>query len=270
MGLIRNFLTVIVGVLLFFSVFSINLFGILSSSLTYENVYRESSVVFEDILSEVDVNSVIEERYPEIVLFCQNNSEFVFMEGNYVFEIPCEAALEGTEAIIEEGIKSVVREIYYENYSLSPDESIDELKDSPFFLISEKMHNSTKKIFSFSIFLSVILLIALFFLVDNKSNAFLIPGIYLALTSLLFFKIDSLFSIFSEGIILKILGIFFSTSFSVSIRLLILGILLIIIAVVFKVFKLGFWISNITEKLSEKFPKKSETKTEVKQLTKKK
>jgi len=50
------------------------------------------------------------------------------------------------------------------------------------------------------------------------------------------------------------LGIFFSTAFPVSIRLLIAGILLILIAVFFKAFRVGFWISSLVEKFKEKKP----------------
>jgi len=248
MGWIRGFFTVIVGVLLFFSLFAVNLFGILSLSLTYENVYNESSVIFEDILQDLNVSSIIEERYPVIVSFCQNNSEFVFSEADYVFEIPCESVLQGTEAVIDEGVKSVVRKIYYEDYSGNASSYLDESQSAPLFLISQNAQKISNKVFYYSILASLILIILLFVIVEKKSNAFLIPGIYLVSNSLVFFKIKDIFSLYSEGIVFQFLGIFFSTAFPVSIRLLIAGILLILVAVFFKAFRVGFWISSLVEK----------------------
>ena len=260
MGWLRGFFTVIVAVLLFFSVFSLSLFGIVSTSLTYDNVYKESSVIFGDILSNVNVSLVIEKNYPMIVSFCENNSEYVFSEGGYVFDISCESVMQGTEAILEDGIKSVISKIYYDDYSIDASNYIDEPQNAPLFLISEQAHDSASRIFYYSILASLILLAALFFLVENKSNTFLIPGIYFVLNSLMFFKINNVSSLFSDGIVFKFLGIFFSTSFSVSVKLLIIGILLIVIAIVFKVFKVGFWISSVMEK----FQKRSKPEMKIK------
>jgi hypothetical protein len=255
MGWIRGFFTVVVAVLIFFSVLSLNLFGILSSSLTYENVYEESSIVFENILHDVNVDSIITSRYPLIVEFCKNNSEFVFSDSGFVFEIPCDSITEGADAVLREGIKSAIHKIYYGNYSEKVTSYLDEPQEVPLFLISEKAHNFTSKIFYYSLFFFIILFASLFFLVKNKSNTFLLPGIFMVVISLLFFKINEFFSLFSDGILFQFLGIFFSKSFPVSIRILIVGILLIIVAVVFRVFKIGFWISSFIEKMKEKLQK---------------
>lgn len=259
MGTLRNFFTVIVAVLLFFSVLSLNLFWILSSSLTYENIYETSSLVIKGILSNLNISFIMEDYSPKIIAYCQNNSEFVFSEQGYVFEIPCESALQGTDAILNEGIKNVVYQIYYKNYSFSKN-SIDELQNNPLFLISEKTHNFTNKILYFSSSIFIILFVTLFFLVDKKSNAFLIPGIYLIFSSLLFFKMDKLISKSFSEIVSQFLGIFFSTSFSVSIKLLILGIVFIFIFILLQSFKIGFWISKVMGKPNSK--KEKQTKTE--------
>jgi uncharacterized protein YneF (UPF0154 family) len=71
-----------------------------------------------------------------------------------------------------------------------------------------------------------------------------------------------LLSLFSDGIVFKVLGVFFSESFYISLKLLIAGILLIILAIVFKVFKLGFWISSMVEKVKEKMRKSQPAKEE--------
>jgi len=258
MGIIRGFFVVIVAVLLFFSVFSLNLFGILSSSLTYENVQQQAEIILGDVMNDLNVTSVIEQRYPTIVSFCLNNSEvvvnseYVFSESDYVFDIPCESALQGIDAVIDEGIKSVVHKIYYGNYSENITSYLDAPQDAPLFLISEQAQKTTSKIFYYSLLATLILMGLLFFAVEKKSNSFLISGIYFVLCSLSFMKINNLFSLFSDGILFKFMGIFFSTAFPVSIRLLIIGILLLAIAIVFKVFRVGFWISSIAEKFKGK------------------
>ncbi|MCK9568004.1 hypothetical protein M0R72_03550 [Candidatus Pacearchaeota archaeon] len=260
MGVIRGFFVVIVAVLLFFSVFSLNLFGILSSSLTYENVQEKAEIVLEDVLTDLNVTSIIEQRYPMIVSFCQNNSEvvinseYIFSDEGLVFDIPCESALQGIDVVVDEGIRSVVHKIYYGNYSENATDYLSTPQDAPLFLISEQAQILSNKAFYYSLLASLILIGLLFLLTKRKSNTFLLPGIFMVFSSLIFFKINDIFSLFSDGILFKFLGIFFSTAFPVSIRLLIAGILLILIAVFFKAFRVGFWISSLVEKFKEKKP----------------
>lgn len=264
MGGIRGFFSVIVSVILFFSILSLNLFGILSSSLTYETIQIESMGVVNTLVDDLNISSMINQYYPLILIFCQNNSEYVFSESDYVFTIPCDNVVQGPEKVLEEGIKSVIYNVYYGDYPGKIGDYLDNLQDSPFFLISQKAYFFTSKIFYYSLVLSIILLIALFFLVHNKSNAFLIPGIFVTLFSLLFLKFNVFFSKTSNGIISQFLGIFFSKSFPVSIRFLIVGIVFIVVAIVFKVFKVGFWISSFLEKFQKK------EKPEIKKISEKK
>ncbi len=268
MGGIKGFFLVIVSILLFFSIISLSLFSVLSSSLTYENVYKESSVFVGEILQDLNVNQIIEQQYPLMLLYCENNTQFVFSDSNYVFEIPCESVFQGKEAIFNEGIKSIVKDFYYKDYSENFISYLDNPQDAPLFLISEKAYNFTNKLFYSSLAISIILTLLLFFLTEKKSNTFLLPGIFFVFSSLLFFKMDSILAKFSEGIVFQFFGIFFSTTFSISIRLLIIGILLIAIAIVFKVFKVGFWISSFIEKF-KKSPQKSQEKSNVTQIKKK-
>jgi len=268
MGWIRGFFTVIISVLLFFSLFAVNLFGILSSSLTYENVYENSQIIFENILYEINISKLVTEKYPLLVLYCQNNSKVIFGEGDYVFNISCKSVMQGTEEIMQEGIESIVKKVYYGNYSENLSNYINSPQQTPFFIISEKAYNLTNKIFNYSLLLLIILIIILFFLVENKSNTFLLPGIFMTLLPLIFIKVNSFLSSNSENIIFQFMSIFFSKSFPVSIRILIVGILLIILAIIFKTFKVGFWISSFINKF-KKSPQKPQEESSVIQTKKK-
>lgn len=256
--MIRGFFVVIVAVLLFFSVFSLNLFGILSSSLTYENVQQQAEIILKDALMDLNVTSIIEQRYPMIVAFCVNNSEvvigseYIFSNEGIVFDIPCESALQGIDTVVDEGIRSVVHRIYYGNYSENITSYLDTPQDAPLFLISEKAQIFSKNTFYYSLLASLILIGLLFLLTERKSNTFLLPGIFMVLSSLIFFKINDILALFSDGMLSKFLGIFFSTSFEVSVIILIAGVLLILVAVFFKIFRIGFWISSLVQKFKGK------------------
>lgn len=234
-----------------------NLFGVLGSSLTYENVLENSHVIVEDFLFDLNVNSIIDRNYLLMQNYCVNNSEYVFSEEGYVFNIPCDAVLSGKESILDEGVKSVVHQVYYDDYSKNVTDYIKEPQTAPLSLISKDSYDYTNKVFYSSLSLSLILIIILFLLVEKKSNTFLLSGIFILICSLIFIKIEGLFSLFSDKTFFQFLGIFFSQSFSVSVKFLIFGILLIIFSVIFKIFKLGFWISSIIEKVKVKMQKPS-------------
>jgi hypothetical protein len=258
MGFIRGFLLVIVAVLLFVSFLSLNLFWSLSSSLTYDNVQQESVSIIEDVLYDnVDINKHIGEIYPVIQLYCQNNSDYVFSYEGYAFDIPCNVAMQGPEAIIEESTKDLIHGIYYADYDC---DFIDCFEDIGFkldgtyslFLISEKAHDYwTSKLYLF-ILISLILSVLVFFLVEKKTNMPILAGSLLIVSSLPFIKLDSFLNLFSDKIFVKLLNIFFSQTYCVSIQLLIMGIVLLSLGIIMKFFKVGFFISNLISKIRGK------------------
>lgn len=256
MGAIRGILLVFVVVFLFLSVLLGHLFWVLTLSLSYDNVREESSALVADFLKEINVTSAIKQAYPLISFYCQNYSEYIFNYQGYTLDIPCSIVLQGENAIIEEGVKDVVKSVYYAKYECNfldcPNKS-----QLPLFLISEKAHDFWENKFYISLVLSFILLILVFLLVEKKTNVPILIGSLLVVSSLLFIKLDSLFALFSDKIIFKILGFFLSETYFVSLKILIAGIILVVAGIILKIFKVGFFISNLISKSKEKPGKKT-------------
>jgi hypothetical protein len=199
----------------------------------------------------------VEKIYPAIQIYCKTNSNYLFTLTNYTFNISCDTALQGTNAIIEEGTKDFIHQIYYTNYNCS---FLDCFKNSeiPLFLVSEKAYSFwMDNLYLFSA-ISFILFVGLFLLVKKKANAFIILGALFIIPSILLIKIDSLFSLFSNETISKFLNIFFSQSFNIALKTLVIGIVLLILGIIFKIFKIGFFISDLISKITKKQESKKE------------
>lgn len=273
MGVIRGILLVIVTVLLFLSFLSATLLWTLSSSLTYDNVQKESVAVVGDLLQDsLDVTSHIKEIYPIMQLYCQNQSNYFFDYEGYTFDISCSVALQGENAIIDEGVKNLVYNVYYAEYDCNFWDCIEK-SPIPMFLISKKAYDYWNNKFYLSLITCLVLLVLMFLLVEKKTNAPILAGSLLIISSLPFIKLDSLLNLFADKTFVKFLGIFFSQAYPVSIKILIAGIVLLAIGIVLKIFKVGFFISDIISKFKKKGKKKPEKiveKVEKKEKKKKK
>lgn len=266
MGAIRGFFVVFVSTLLFLSIFSSILFLTLSSSLSYPTIQKESKEVVRLFLEEnMNINAVIYDAYPFMQVYCQTNSEYVFSAQEFAFTIPCNITLEGRESILDKGIDYLTKGIYYKEYECN---FVDCFKKTeiPMFIFSVKTYNFLNNLFYLSLIILLLLLIMIFFLMEKKTNVPILVGSLFIILSVLFFKIDSLINLIPNEIAVKIVGLFFSKSFSISIKILIAGIILLIIGIVFKIFKTGFSISDFLSKL--KNPITKETKKIVKTKSK--
>ncbi len=265
MGVIRGFLLVIVAVLLFLSLISASLFWTLSLSLNYENVQRQSTMIIKDFLGDnLNVSSVIPQYMPMIQSYCKNHSNlsYVFNAAGYTFDISCSSVSQGSDKIIEEGIKSLVNKVYYKEYDCNFWDCFVPT-EPPLFLVSEKTHNVLVNNFSFSLVISIILAIGLFFLIEKKTNWPILVGGFLLINFFLFVKLDYLLSLFSDKMISKFLTIFFAEAYTVSVYALAGAVVLLAIGIVLKIFKLGFFIEkNVLKfgKLKEEKAKKKEEK----------
>ncbi len=258
MGLIRGFLLVIVAVLLFVSFLSVSLFWSLSSSLTYDNVQNELTITSGEILEDnLNIENHLQIISPAIQLYCQNNSDYVFSHGGYIISVPCQIALQGEDAIIEESTRDIIYGIYYSDYDCDFIDCFNKMDfkmngTNSLFLISEKAHDYwTDKLYMF-LAISLILSVLLFFLVEKKTNMPILAGSLLIASSLPFIKFDSFLNLFSDKMFVKLLNIFFSQTYCVSIKILIIGIILLSIGILLKFFKIGFFISNLISKCKGK------------------
>lgn len=261
MGVIRGILLVLVSVTLFLSLFATALFWTLSSSLVYENVQRESVVVLKDLLESAGMTGSISTIIPIMQSYCGNNtdSDYVFNEAGYTMSVPCSSVSLGEEAIMNEMIESLVQIIYYTRYDNCNFWDCGGESGAPLFLVSEKAYNYWNNKFYLLAGVSLILSILVFLLVKKKTNAPILAGGLLIVSSIPFLKLDSLLGLFLDKTLFKLLNIFLSQSFYVSLRMLIAGIILILLGVVFKIFKIGFSISGFLSKFQKKEKIKQET-----------
>ena len=257
MGAIRGILLVFVSVLLSVSLLAGNVFLTLSLSLDYDNIKTEfSSDILDSVLGEIDVKEIIEENIPVMQKHCENKTEFFFEDSNteQSFIIPCDVIAQGADEIIDYGFNSFIGEIYYEDYNCGFLDCFEKT-GSPLFLISEKSKNYWDNKFYWALLVSVVLVGGMFFLVEKKSNTFVVSGSLLIMSALPFMKLDSVLSFFPDKSFLEFLAIFFSQSYAVFLIILLVGIILLVVGIVMKLFGIGFKLSNLFSKKDKKISK---------------
>ena len=247
MGLIRGGTVVIVSILLLISFLVTVSILTLSSSLKYENVKEGLSPIIKETIQQESGGLPIGNNLSMIEQYCKNNSEFVFSEGIYIVTIPCEIAKQGNDAIIEKGINDVINESYYKNYDCSFFDCLQK-PGAPFSLVSQGAYEYWKSKFYLALVLSIILVIALFLLVENKSNAFILSGALLIVSSLPLFGLKNIAGFFVDKSILKFLSVFFAQASSVFYKALIVGIVLLSIGIIIKFVGVSMKISDFINK----------------------
>lgn len=270
MGAIRGVSLVIISVLFFILLLVGNVLLILSLSLQYDNVQAELASSIKDVVAKgINVEEVMEKSYPLMKLYCQNNSEFVFRDdgSGYTFTIPCDVIAQGFEAIVDYGINSLVENFYYEDYDCEFWDCIEKTA-SPLFLVSEKAKNYWNSKFYLALMASIVLIVLIFFLVEKKSNLFVIVGSLLIISALPFMKLDWVLSFISDKPFLELLTIFFTKVHTVFLISIISGIVVLSIGILLKLFGVGFTISNIFSRFQKKDVKKDKriSKDEVERI----
>jgi len=240
MGLIRGGLVFIIGSLLLFSFLSMNLFLTFGLSLDYDNVKPKIVTTIKDIAeNKTNLTNEIKDNFVFAESHCQNNTDFVFSQDKYVFEIPCSVVIQGSDKFIDYGINQAIDETYYKSYEC---DFFDCLRtEFPFFLISEQAKDSSKNRFYFSLIVSLILIAIMFFLTEKKSSLFIIAGSLLAISSLPFIKISAFFS-FLDNSFLEFIPILFSESHNVFLISFTIGIIIIGVGVAMKFWDFGSFI----------------------------
>ncbi len=273
MGAIRGVLLVMVSVLLFLALLIGNTFLTLTLSLDYDHVKTElNSTIGSVSMDGTNLEQVMKKKYPAMESYCKDNSEYVFKDDNsgYTFSTPCHIVAQGSEAVINYGANSFVEKIYYEDYDC---EFWDCFKKtgSPLFLISEKARNYWNSKFYFALIASAVLITLVFFLVEKKSNLFIVAGGLLIISALPFMKLDWALSFISDKSFLELLTVFFSKAYTVFLIALISGIIILSTGILLKLFGIGFNISNLLSRFQKKDVKKEKkfSKNEAQQIMKK-
>jgi len=256
MGVIRGILLVVVSVLLFVVFLGGNVLWTLDKSLDYETIKPELvSVVREAIESEINLSEVVSEELGEMESHCLDNSEYIFSyeESGQVFEVGCEVIAQGSDAVVDYAIESFVEKIY--SGQITSNDVSSALEDAnieskqPTFDFA-KLKDSVNSYFYIAWVVALVLFVLVFFLVEAKSNSFIIAGSLLAISSLPLIKIEQFLSLipFEFG---EFLIVFFSEANTVFLISFITGLVVLIIGVVMKFFGIGFKIFEFFNKFKD-------------------
>lgn len=245
MGFVRGGLVFIVTSILLTSLLLGSVFLTLSLSLKYNNFQDEIvSSLTETSSFNINITEEVEADFEEFEDRCQNDTEIDLSQEGYEIKIPCEVVDQGPEAVIEEGISDIVEnsinEAYPENSGIG-----EFVKD---FLFSDDASNSWKKFYYISLLISIILIVLMFFLIENKFNLPLSIGPLLIVSALPLIILN--FSLpYLENSLLSPITVLFSEAYTVFLIYIIAGVILVVLGIGFKVLKLGY---NVSKKLSKK------------------
>lgn len=251
MGVIKGGLFVFVCFLLFFSFLIANSLLTLTMSLDYDVVAPELS---SGIVSAIEENSNIDEIFDDQIEsmqdYCLNNSDYVFSDEGYTFDVSCDVVSQGKEAIVKNAVDNLVEDSYYKEYDCGFFECWN--SGNPSFLVSEKTRSYMSGKFFFFLFVSIVLLLLMFFLIENKKNFFIVAGSLIMASSLPFAKLEWLLGFFDK-FTFGLLSVFFSQSSSVFFIIFGFGLVVLLFGIALKFFGFGM-------KLSKFFSKKGENK----------
>ncbi|MFW6283577.1 MAG: hypothetical protein ACOC1P_06020, partial [Minisyncoccales bacterium] len=239
-----------------------------------DSVINQSSF---QIIDEDVVEQQVYENYGVFVDYCESHSDFVienperFDELKEIqeiidsdsIEVSCDVVEEEPEEILRDVVGDYFDRIYYKNYDC--DFSITSLffdcftkYKSPFFLISEQAKNYWYNKFVLLLLVNIALAGAMFLFIENRSNWFLVVGIFLIIASLPFLSLKWIM-LFLDNQYLEIYSVLFTQYNETFLISVLAGVLMIALGIGFKFFKLGFYISGKFDNLSKKFSKKRDS-----------
>ncbi len=213
----------------------------LTKSLEYENVQTEAVPLVNNLLNNdltefmgdgMNFTQQFKEEFEIVKDYCETNSNYSLNFEEYNLELSCAnlTILNDTSSFINSTVEQLVEKAYYEEYDCDFFKCFSEY-NVPFFLISQKAHDYWNGKFYFALMVSIILLVLLFFLVENKANFFILTGILVFISAWPIMKIgDILISFY--GAIARFINIFFSESGTVFVIFSTISIIFIIIGVV--------------------------------------
>jgi len=257
MGIIRGGLLVIVCVLFFIGLLITNSLITIYTSLDHKDVQNNLRVVMLNY-AEKQVNStelINDKELIGIQKYCQNSSSYTFKENltglNINVDISCTSINNGKAAIMDEFINETIEQIYYKDYPCDLSSCLKD-KNNAFYLVSEEFHDYLSGKVYILLLVSLVLFALMLILAQHRSNAFIIVGILMVVSSLPFMKLDSIISSLSGDSLYGVAKVFLANSYAVFIGSLILGILFLVIGFIIKFFTLGFKISDFFNKFKKK------------------
>lgn len=283
MGFFRGGLVLMLSILLFFSFLTLNSFFILSSSLKYENVKEGLYPLMKDmsesgtggllpkeIIGEFNLTEAAEDSLNKAKNYCNNinKTEYIFNYQGYTINISCETVNSiSPETMINETYNDVIYDIYYKEYDCGFWDCFSKTK-LPFFLISEKARDYWRSKFYYSLLVSLILIILIFLLVEQKQNALVIVGVLLALSAFPLLKLkDLLYAIAGKFSVL--INLFLSNIYGVFLFSLIFGIFLAVTGIALRFLNPEAIKKKFSRKDVEEIVKKEMTKERQEQKKKK-
>lgn len=280
MGFLRGIALVFICALLFMSFLLMGTFATLNLSLEYDVVKPQvNTIIREIVIDEVD-RTVIEQQ--EIILkdYCNNNSEYVFEDANYTYIIPCDVIAQGTDAIIDKEVDSLINGTYYKEYDCKFWQCFKS-EERPLFLVSQYAKDYWKSKYYNFLLISIVLAGLVFFLVEKKNNFPILVGVLLSISFIPVANLDTIgkaivkIILSGAGLAIEslksidlnvIVSIFFSKANDVFLTGFIIGLILIGLGIFFKLLRVGFKIGKLFGKFrkTDSGTKQIETKVEEK------
>ncbi|HEA46375.1 MAG TPA: hypothetical protein ENH99_01185 [Candidatus Pacearchaeota archaeon] len=268
MGFFRGGFLILFGTLLFLSLFMMNSFFALSSSLEYDNIKNELPLLIEeitegssgiggalDVLDGFNLSEASEGVFEIVEEHCLNNSDYVFSYEGYVVDIPCSVIEGGADAVIDETVNDLIEKIYYEDYDCGFWDCLSKT-GAPFFLVSEKAKDYWKGKLYLALVISLALAVLLFFLTEEKQNFPIVLGSIIIVSALPLAKFKSIFSIIGPPVSLFV-DLFFSRMGVIFWFMFIAGLVILGLGIALKLSKTHF----LKTKFSRKDVKKIVSKT---------
>lgn len=265
MGLIRGALAVLASTVFFFAVLSSAIFFTIGNSLDYETVEEKVIDFSGQLMGGINLLQEIDNHLDDAEDFCRTSTQdYKLSYQNYSFRFSCNDLNKSVSEILNKTVKNFVADSYYEEYNCKFWDCFEKYPIT--FLVSEKSQAYWYKLLYFALTAVLISAIALFFLIHKKSHLPFLAGALIILASLVVLGISKLLAALSSDILSEIIGVFFSKSAFVFIRMMIIAGIVLFVGLFIEFYRVGFKVYNLFSKMeaAAKVDKLSKEKTKDK------
>lgn len=252
MGLIKGGLFYLLSIILILSFFAGNVFLTLSLSLSYDNVNAHFSKMIKE---QTNAEETLKNNINLMQIHCKDNSDYVLESEGYTISIPCSIVEQGPDSVVDEGIKDIITQIYYSENSCSS--LFKCVMDSEKTIFSQQTKDFMKRYFYLSLFFSLLIILGMFFITEDKIGLSAAVGFMLIFSALPLLAINYLLPSFEKSLLTAV-SLLFSYSYTVFLLSLITGIILIIFGFGIKFAEVGYNLSGLFSK--SKIKKESKEK----------